>query len=81
MCAHCKNNARGGRSVLHGAKRHLVREIAERKIADLDSATILEMVGDDRVSLDAAIESAERMLRKQLSKKPLAVLWQMAEDL
>jgi hypothetical protein len=81
MCTHCKSNASGGTSVHHGERKHLIAEIAESRVASLDAATIMEIAGDERISLDAAIEACERSERKRLRSVPLSKLWEIRENL
>lgn len=66
MCQHCRVNASGGESVLHGQRKTMIRDLAEKRVALLDSATLFEMSLDERIDLDTAIARLERKERVRL---------------
>jgi predicted GTPase len=59
----------------------LISEIAEARVASLDSAAIFDIVGHEGISLDAAIESVERTYRASLRKLSTEKLWAIVESL
>lgn len=76
-CKGCKNSERCVREI----RNDLVNTIAESRIADLDTATLIELSLDARESLDATIARMERIERKRLAKLRTEKLWQLHEEI
>lgn len=66
----------------HKATREsLISEIAEFRVGEIDSATLMELSLDAREDLDATIARMERVERKRLAKLRTEKLWQLHEEI
>ncbi len=59
----------------------LVANLAITRVAEIDTATLIELSLDEREDLDATIARMERRERKRLRKLSTEKLWAMSEDI
>lgn len=76
-----RNMNKDQRENVQRSRESAITEIATARVSNLDSYTIFEIVGDEGIALDAAIEACERKERAKLRKLPTEKLWEIVENL
>lgn len=77
----CRDSLCGLCRLQREQREDLILALAEIRVASLDTATLLEISGDDSQDLDAVIAACARKERKRLRKLPTKKLWEMSEEL